>query len=679
VITKINFSITNGYTHNQIPIPSNCPSGIYTMAAFDIESGQVFFSKLISIVTRKKLKVTPIHTPTQFAFEGGGFTLNAKNRLVVRTSPNSSINLITPSITVATTRSDSLGFASLEFVPEKTDTYSLAINGEAIALPTPTDQVCGLHFIEVAEQKRIEVRLPENTKSYKEVFLLLINNQKIIASSAVLPSNDGTFIYTIDSRDLPNGVTQAVVVNEASVLAERHFFNYQPKVVVKLQLDNPIPSQRNHLTTTVSLKDNAGNPLQGNFTLTVSPFSTSQGLVPLTIEEEFFINPALAGLNNKLPEDVVSRQKLINEILILNPSHSLPWKQILSNKIVRKPSSDKLVLKARLTLEKSGTKVADSTIINCFLQNSMIGYEATVNNNLMLEVPFLYDFYGKEEIFYSVDEELINRVGAYKLEVDTCKTAPKNYLQAEELNIDDEYGELAFKIGLVAESYGFFQNKIAQQKPILNLNEKFEKEAMGVDISVNVDDYVVFPTMQDLVKEVIPFLEVRKRREKLNTRLLIKQKTYFSRAKYGPLFVIDGALTKDESLFLDLKPVEVFRIKIINDANRLTKFGSLGRNGIVLIETKKKSSAKLKDTSKTISFLGLNKPVKENLSQSITPQKMPDLRTNLLWIPMAETTALGQATMDFHTSDLKGSFIIRVRGKTKNGNPFEAEQLFEIK
>ncbi|MFM7857417.1 MAG: hypothetical protein ACKO96_37230, partial [Flammeovirgaceae bacterium] len=182
-----------------------------------------------------------------------------------------------------------------------------------------------------------------------------------------------------------------------------------------------------------------------------------------------------------------------------------------------------------------------------------------------------------------------------------------------------------------------------------------------------------------LVKEVIPFLEVRKRKEILNTRLLIKQKAHFSKAKFGPLFVIDGALTKDESLFLDLKPVEVFRIKIINDANRLTKFGSLGRNGIVLIETKKKSSAKLKDTSKTISFLGLNKPVKENLLPAITSEQMPDLRTNLLWIPLAETSALGQAAVDFYTSDLKGSFIIKVRGKTKNGNPFEAEQVFEIK
>ncbi|MFM7851080.1 MAG: hypothetical protein ACKO96_03990, partial [Flammeovirgaceae bacterium] len=197
-------------------------------------------------------------------------------------------------------------------------------------------------------------------------------------------------------------------------------------------------------------------------------------------------------------------------------SHSLPWKQILSNKIVRKPIPDKLVLKARLTLEKSSTKVADSTIVNCFLQNSMIGYEANIKNNLTVEVPFLYDFYGKEEIFYSVDQELVQRVGAYKLEVDTCKVTTQNYLHAEELNIEDEYGELAFKIGLVAESYGFFQKKIAQQKPTLNLNEKFEKEAMGVDISVNVDDYVVFPTMQELVKEVIPFLEVRKRKEILN-------------------------------------------------------------------------------------------------------------------------------------------------------------------
>ncbi len=677
VINKINFSIVNGHAYNQIPIPPDCIADVLTIEAFDPNSGEKFFSKPITVVARKKIEANLTEYPTQFAFEGGNFVLNANNRLVVKTAPDETISLSVLRRVIATTHSDSFGIASFDVIPKKGEAYSVEVKGSSISLPTPVEQACALRLTDAGEQKRIEIDFSDNVRDEKGIFLLLVNNQKIIASSAVAPAKTGTFIYTIDTRELPNGITEAVIITETSVLAKRSFFYFQPKAIVNLQLDS-FSTQRNQVLANILIKDNAGNPMQGNFTVSVSPLSASENLLALRIEENYYLNSTLARFPAPYPNDNISRSKLINEILIFSPPKGLPWNELLKNNIMQKSTSNKLILKARLNIERASVKVADSTLLNCFLQNSMIGYEASLKNDLTLEIPFLYDFYGREEIFYSLDDKLTQLTGSYRLIVDTLAVTPIRSWRAKEIGTTDEYGETEFKVCLVEESYGFFQNKNEKQATVANLNERFEDEANGVDLSVNVDDYVVFPTMQDLVKEVIPFLEVRKRKETLHTRLLIKQKTHFKRPKFGPLFVIDGALTKDETLFLNLKPVEVFRIKIINDANRLTQFGSLGQNGIVLVETKKKSTDKVKDNSKTISFLGLSRPVDQK-QHKLSSNRIPDLRTNLCWSPLTETNAFGQASVSITTSDLKGSFVVTVRGKTRNGNPFETTQRFEVK
>ncbi|MFN7437483.1 MAG: hypothetical protein ACK5SJ_13655, partial [Bacteroidota bacterium] len=124
--------------------------------------------------------------------------------------------------------------------------------------------------------------------------------------------------------------------------------------------------------------------------------------------------------------------------------------------------------------------------------------------------------------------------------------------------------------------------------------------------------------------------------------------------------------------------IEVFRIKIINDANKLMPFGSLGQNGIVLVETKKKLAERVKDKTNTVSVLGLNQAINK---KPYTPlgNRQPDLRTTLLWIPLAETDGLGEASFSVPTSDLQGSFLIRISGKTKIGLPFETSQVVEVK
>lgn len=671
-IAKINFSIVAGHAFNQIAIPRNCPPGIFSLVAADPESGEIFFSKHVHVVGRKAIADASLWK-TQFAFEGSRFVINAKNRLVVNTIPNTKINLTVSGILKSQTESDSSGFASFEILPTKPETYALSINGKTTELPLPSNIGCAIKLIEGAIDKKIEIDLPAQNIN---PFLLLINNNKLIASTSISENNDEAFVYTIKNEKLPNGITHALVISKTGeVLATRSFYHFHRKLTANLTLEKPYVHQRDHLIANLQLHNSEGAPVTGDLTFTVNLLGSHETKPTMKIEEQFFLNPIIAEFVPNIPREESKRQFIINEILVLRPPNLIPWDQIISGKIIKRNYTKTLKLKAHLQQTDFKSKPSDSIPLSCFLQNSMIGYEGYIKNNYV-EVPILYDFFGREEAFYSIDERFAS-TNTYKLEIDTANITPPINYAVNELNTLDHLGELGFKIQLVKESYAFFRTPIVKKSTATNLNERFEDEAMGTDFEINVDEYVVFPTMVDLVKEVIPFLEVKTRKEKVTTRLLIKQKNFFKKASSSPLFVIDGSLTKNEKTFLDLKPVDVFRVKIINDANRLPQFGSLGANGIVLVETKKRSKDKIKENM-TISILGLNKPVIKQSMTNFSP-RIPDLRTTLAWIPLLKTNSQGIAALDIYTSDLKGEFYVTVRGKTTEGIPFEASQILSVK
>lgn len=677
IIDRINFSTVNGLSFNQLVVPPNAKPGFFNFVAFDPENGEVFFSSPLTIVDRKMVAINTVNNSTlcKFGFEGGHFVQSINNRLIVIASPNQSVTLTPSNESPVYATTDSAGLASFTIKPLTAKSYTLTAGEKSYSLPIPEVQGCALQVIDEKNHKKILVGMPLNRMSAKDkMILLVVHNRKIIASSTITAGEDGSYSYLMDKQELPNGLFEAVVLSENKMLAQRIFYNYRSKVSAALNITEKKVPQRSAFKVGVVLRDLAGNPLTGNFTFSVTQATANKNAHQLSIDENLFLNPFIHEYHSRIPKNKNARQELIDNVLALTHQSSIQWEDILRGKMLKKRQAGNIVFRARF---EGAFAIPDSALFSCFLQNSMIGYEARVKKGAV-ELPFLYDFYGREEMFFSVEDRGKDISQNYKIRVDTLSIALPTQTTCIELPETDEYGELSFKTNLAAESFGYFGSKSLKSNNISNLNERFEDEVMGADLSVNVEEYVVFPTMIDLVKEVIPFLEVKKKKDSQSVRLLINQKKYFSKPKMSPLFVIDGVLTKDQELFLNLKPIEVFRIKIINDANKLMPFGSLGQNGIVLVETKKKLAERVKDKTNTVSVLGLNQAINK---KPYTPlgNRQPDLRTTLLWIPLAETDGLGEASFSVPTSDLQGSFLIRISGKTKIGLPFETSQVVEVK
>jgi hypothetical protein len=178
----------------------------------------------------------------------------------------------------------------------------------------------------------------------------------------------------------------------------------------------------------------------------------------------------------------------------------------------------------------------------------------------------------------------------------------------------------------------------------------------------------------------VPYLQYRKIAGRDVVRLYLPEKS--QTGTENPAFFIDGVLTDDPSYFLNLKPVEVDKIKLVYSAHKLEKLGAISRNGVVLVETKIQHNAqKVKAATRAINVTGITPslPIPQGPVgwQQLNP-RAPQLKSCLLWIPQLRSDEHGKASFSFKTPDDTGRFIIRVEGLTIEGIPFAHEEYLDV-
>jgi hypothetical protein len=207
-----------------------------------------------------------------------------------------------------------------------------------------------------------------------------------------------------------------------------------------------------------------------------------------------------------------------------------------------------------------------------------------------------------------------------------------------------------------------------------------EEEFQGADHTINVSDFVIFPSMEDLLTEVVTFVQYRKRKNESSVRLFYRHEKSVVFYKEDPLYIIDGIMSTSTEDFLSIKPEDLLTIKIINNPNKLAQLGTLGQNGIIFVETKKtKQSEKLARNIFPITGLSAAivpairdyQPVNRN-------HKMPDLRSTLYWNPDVKNSINESYRLKFFLSDDTGPVKIIVRGFTADGRYVYAEKNFTV-
>lgn len=184
-----------------------------------------------------------------------------------------------------------------------------------------------------------------------------------------------------------------------------------------------------------------------------------------------------------------------------------------------------------------------------------------------------------------------------------------------------------------------------------------------------LDDYVRFPLIEEVLREYVYSVKVRKRRDQYEFRIVdMVNKGIFENP---PLMLLDGLPFFDANRIIELDPLKVEKIEVVK---RRYFLGRATFEGIVHFRT---YNGDMGGVSAGSQYTGLQvqgpQPLKEYRFPSYPDEesrgsRFPDFRNTLYWDPMLPLDGNGEASVNFYTSDNKGKYLVRIAGIGANGS-----------
>jgi hypothetical protein len=192
-----------------------------------------------------------------------------------------------------------------------------------------------------------------------------------------------------------------------------------------------------------------------------------------------------------------------------------------------------------------------------------------------------------------------------------------------------------------------------------------------------LDNYTRFPTMEDVFRELIPEIIVKKRGDIYSLELFNFK--YGFRFDGPPLILIDGIIVED---IADVMAFDPMLIKQISIRNRQYFYGDMSCNGIVSIETFNGNATGLRlDKMSVIEYVPTTQhklffsPVYD---QRFDLLRVPDYRIQLFWNPEVVLKESSADTFTFFISDVPGKYLISIMGVKSTGELIYQSHKFKV-
>jgi hypothetical protein len=233
-----------------------------------------------------------------------------------------------------------------------------------------------------------------------------------------------------------------------------------------------------------------------------------------------------------------------------------------------------------------------------------------------------------------------------------------------------------YSIGTQVQNVFLLENMLKFKVPLYKDSTSFYGEP---DRKFFLDDYTRFNSMEEVVREYITGLTVRKRQGNFYFRMYNDPlKIFFDQ---DPLIVLDGVPLFDANEVMAIDPLRIKKIEIVN---RKYFLGSLVASGIFALYSYNNDMAGLQMNSHAMILeyegLQLQREFYSPKYESVNPtaKRMPDFRNVLVWEPNIEIGKSGEAQVSFYSSDRKGKYMGVVEGINQNGQAGSTRFYFDV-
>jgi hypothetical protein len=674
--------VQDGAGANQLILPDSLNPGGYLLIAYsdtmDESTPDSLFFRRILTVTGANTFISASKSPVQIFPEGGNFLEGFPNAIVVTGLEKGDSVRVMDSLeeTVTSFRVSESGMGRFNITPKKHLSYFIETDGQKITLPEPSPNGIGLSITQDESGSMIAnlYAHPEFLKQAGNLYLVLSTGDKICQFTPVSFGGNASLSLPVTTKECNFGTGQITVLNpDGTVMAERLIFVNPNPVAAELALNGTEFSPRKPVEVNIEVNDLYGTAPSGETTVTVYKNDLFKDVShsPSFFENVFFQsdldNTDISFNYSDFTDEEIDRY------LITRKWKRFKWVDLL-NKKQKSFAGAKLYYFKGVVLDGNQQPVKDSTAITFWLSNQDIIYEVYTKRDGTFEFPLFMNF-ADDYVMYAVTSNGKKVMNATVKVDDSTMSIEKFVTTVPGKNPDPYYGFTKLK-GQVHQSFSHYTEKTDLRALE---RQKEEDQVLDSDFVIDVRKYKSFASVTDILKEVVPMVRNKKEAGRNDVRVFMKESAKF--APGSPLYFIDGILTDNTDYFLALDPNLISTIGVVHSAEELARYGILGTNGLIVVDTNIPASAQIIPRGKnTLLIKGINSPVKFNSPQygPASNPRIPDLRATLFWNPTVRLLD-GKGTVNFYTGDDSGEYVIKIEGVTNDGRHFQKEKTFLVK
>lgn len=192
-----------------------------------------------------------------------------------------------------------------------------------------------------------------------------------------------------------------------------------------------------------------------------------------------------------------------------------------------------------------------------------------------------------------------------------------------------------------------------------------------------LDDYERFASLKETTIEIVK--EMYFDQKDKNYILHVRDMSIYTQSPEQALVLVDGLLVQNVNELFEYNMNNVYKISVIPGQYYL---GPKSFNGVISFTTKTNDYASSQSGNYIVDTNLLTPSIKKeyftpDYSDKVKNERIPDYRYQLLWMPQRILNQ-DENPITFYTSDITGTFEIKVEGFTDQGIPISLKDNFEV-
>jgi hypothetical protein len=703
-VLQAKIALTEGGGSGSLFLPASLNSGHYMLRAytnwmknFDAD---YFFQQAITVVNPfTKLGLTPqsstISYDVQFFPEGGNLVNGLESvvgfRAVSQYGKGASFRgsiLNENNDTITTFSSHKFGIGRFKFTPSLDHQYRAMLKdstGRVQFYVIPKIQEHG-YVIQVTDTLSDKIRVKVSARLVTQLpdptlYLFMHSQHKnTMTGKSFLLTGKAEFI--INKNDLLEGITHITLFDSnLTPLCDRLYFKeVSDKLSINLSLGQVNYLPRKKVDVSIIASDELRPASHTDMSVAVYKLDSLAEEEPQNIRTYMYLTSELKGTLESptyyLQETKSTEKSIALDNLMLTHGWSrFHWKDIFnpSSTFDFIPENGGHIITATVKNIETDS-IADRIVTYLSIPGKIIHLYVSKSNGKGIVTYEMQNLYGPNELIVQTNTTIDS---IYRIQVSSPFSEKRSSLTTPKFDLSRNLkNALAQRSIHMQVQNVFYEKELSKYKP-----KRVDSVAFygTPDAHYRLDDYTRFPTMEEVMREYVPGVTVRKRKDGFHFMNVDTPNKLFFRE--DPLVLIDGmpVFNIDEIMAFDPRKINTLDVML-----RRYYLGPSSFAGVVSYKTYTNDLAGFKPHPKSLitNYAGLQLEQeffspRYDVQQRNSP--MPDTRNLLYWSPALQTNDQGKSNLEFYTSDITGKFRIVVQGITSDGKPGSATAVFEVK